>query len=314
VFSVSSPSIIDTEATEDKKYGYDDEKKYGYEDEKKYGYDDEKKYGNDDEKKYGYGDEDKKYAYAEEEKYGHDGGDKKYGYEEEKKYGHDKEKDYGYEEEKKYGYDGGDKKYGYEQDAKYGYEEEKKYGDKSSVKYIKCANININGGKSFQTGGDRPNHFGNYGGMMSGGNSYGDGMTRGSDYGDNSYGKFPGGYIKETHKDVKVICIQNNNGNATDNEPQSCEDCFKVRSEGGAIPNGLEDELLAGIIEEFPGVTNFAQLCVLLEQLRIAGDSPTVEAAEAFLNDVWQGQANPSAIERLIDCLLTFDLLDDTTP
>jgi hypothetical protein len=260
VFSVSSPSIIDTEATEKKKYGYEKEKEYAHEDR-------EKKYGYEEEKKYGYGEEEKKYA--------HDDREKKYGYG----------------------------------------EEEKKYGNEKSVKYVSCQNINING-KSFQKDGDRGHSsYGqqnSYPSMM----EYGAEMAYGKEnsynsnsYGENSYSKPD--FVKETHKDVTVICIQKNAQQNKTVEPTECEDCFKTRSQGGPIPGGLIDELLAGVIAEF-GVANFAELCDLLDELRIAGNSPTVAEAEAFLNEVWMGQANPNAIERLIDCLLTFDLLEDT--
>jgi hypothetical protein len=281
VFSVSSPSIIDTEATEEKKYGYEKEKEYAHDErDKKYGYDKEKDYGYDKEKDYGY-DKEKDYGYDKEKKYAHDERDKKYGY--------DKEKDYGYDKENKYAHDDSDKKV---------------------VKYVSCQNINING-KSFQKDGMNRGHS-SYGQESSYPNmAYGEEMGYGaeSSYGENSYSKPD--FVKETHKDVTVICIQKNAQQNKTVEPTECEDCFKTRSQGGPIPGGLIDELLAGVIAEF-GVANFAELCDLLDELRIAGNSPTVAEAEAFLNEVWMGQANPNAIERLIDCLLEFDLLEET--
>ena len=232
VFSVSSPSIIDTEATEEKKYGYDDDKKYvedkRYGDEKKYAedksYGDEKKYS--DEEKYG---DEKKYAedksYGDEKKYSDD---KSYGdeekYSDEKKYGYGDEKKYGYGDDKKYGY-GDDKKYGDEK--KYGYEQYTEYDDKKSFKHAVCSNINING-KSFQMNhGDGPRGYDGYDGMMRGG---GDGHGKMNSY-VNDHGKFPG-IIKETDKDLTVICINEvKSGNQTHGnqtkDPRTAEGCFK---------------------------------------------------------------------------------------
>jgi hypothetical protein len=295
VFSVSSPSIIDTEATEDKKYGYDDEKKYGYEDEKKYGYEDEKKYGYEDEKKYGYEDEkkygyddkDKRYAYAEEKKYERDGGDKKYGYEEEKKYGNEN---------------------------KYGYEEDNKYeDDKKIVKYVSCQNINISGKKSFQHGEERPNHMKAYGEENSyGGSSYGGSSYGGSSYGEEiSYGEENSymnhnskpDYVKETHKDVTVICIQKNqNQNKTVPEPVvECEDCFKVRPLGFLPPgqlNHIEDFLTENAMRL--GFATIEELCDAIENEDI-----TEQQLLRLINAALPGE-QPRLVQKLFDCLSAF--------
>jgi hypothetical protein len=234
-------------------------------------------------------------------------------YKEKDKY-HDK--DSRYDDNKKY--DGHDDYSKYDRENKYSkYDRENRDGhdDDKSVKYVSCQNINING-KSFQKdGGDGPRAFG---GMNSGG--YGEESYGEKSYGDSSYrnmnhdGKFPGKFIKETYKDVTVICIQNNDGkNKTIPEPQECEDCFKLRSQGGAIPFGLQDELLDAIDTQL-GLDSFAELCDYLADLVEMQNPVTTDEAEAFLEDAWQGQANPNAIERLIDCLLEFDLLEESPP
>jgi hypothetical protein len=276
VFSVSSPSIIDTEATEDKKYGYEDEKKYGYEDEKKYGYDNK----------------DKKYAYAEEEKYG--------------------------------------------KENKYGYEEDNKYGDdKKSVKYVSCENINING-KSFKKHGDRGNHVNGYGEESSypkqmnaygeessypshmnsygeessyGGSSYG-----GSSYGENSYVNHNSkpDYVKETHKDVTIICIQKNfdKKDRENKTAERCEDCFTARNlPAGIVPPGLLDDLREDLFAVFD-VTSFTELCEALKDLEM-----TTTDFEEILNLILPGASNPPVIDRILDCLVLFDaLIEDRTP
>ena len=264
VFSVSSPSIIDTEATEEKKYGYEKEKRYAYGEE-------EKKYGNDG--------RDNKYG-EEEKKYGNDGRDNKYG-EEEKKYGND-------------GRDGRDNKHG-EEEKKYGYGSEDK-----SVKYVSCKNININGGDSFQKGGDPR---GDYGDMSSRG---GEEQSYNSDWfsmnRDTGMGKPD--YIKETNKDVTVICIQNNNAANKTVEEDGCEGCI------AALSNGQRMQLETDLDEKVPSFlpNSIEELC---EAVNNGDISPILLSLTIHLAE-GTGPLNQNLAphwETLLDCLT--DILNE---
>ena len=303
VFSISTPSIIDIEATEDKRSDYKQNDRY---EEKDYGYEEEKKYGNDDrEKKYGYAEEEKKYA--------HDDRDKKYAYgEEEKKYGNEN-------------------KYGYEEDNKYGDKDK----DKPSVKYVSCQNINING-KSFQKDGMNRGHsaygeessypdlmaYGeesSYGKASSyGGSSYGEASSYGgSSYGENSYMNHNSkpDYVKETHKDVTIICIQKNaQQNKTVDPPtpeEECEDCVKAlpgQSPNERQPDGTgQEKKFRDFIE-----TNFETLMLedgTIEALCdaiIGGEFTPEEIAslvETALPPRGGGTGTPPFVTDLIECL-----------
>ena len=327
VFSISTPSIIDVEATGDKKDDYKQNDRY---EEKDYGYEEEKKYSHDDrEKKYGYEEEEKKYAHDDrDKKYGND--DKKYGYEEEMKYGND-DKKYGYEEEKKYGYGDEDKKYAYAEEEKYGnekkygYEEDNKYGDKDKdkpIKYVSCQNINING-KSFQKDGMNRGHS-DYGGESSypelmaygeessyGGSSYGGSSYGGSSYGENSYMNHNSkpDYVKETHKDVTIICIQKND--KRDKDPKTPEEeCDKcIRALPGQYPStqhpdgtGQTAFLLAYLEANFDDLMldegTFAALCEAI----LAGDFDAEMIAD-LADAAFPANPNASFIQEFIACL-----------
>ena len=308
VFSISNPSIIDIEATGDKRSDYKQNDRY---EEKDYGYEEEKKYSHDDEeKKYAHDDRDKKYEYPEEEKkYGNE---MKYEYpQEEKKYAHDdRDKKYAYvEEEKKYG---NEMKYGYKEDNKYGHD------DKSSVKYIKCNNINVNGKDRNSHGGSDYPRGGGSDYPRGGGSEYPRGG--GSEYSHDSYKtsnhKVPG-FIKQTDKDVVVICIFNNDNDKKDREnktAEKCEDCFTPRNfDQGEVPFGLLDDIRDGLFDEF-NVTSFEELCEDLKAMIDMEMGMTTSEFEIILDAIVMGEANQPAFNRILDCLVLFDaLIEDRT-
>ena len=289
VFAISAPSIIDIEATEDKRSDYKQNDRY---EEKDYGYEEEKKYSHDD--------REKKYGYGEEKKYGDE---MKYGYaEEEKKYSHDdREKDYGYGEEKKYG-----------NEMKYGYEEDNKYGDKDkdkSIKYVSCQNINING-KSFQKDGMNRGHssYGEGHSTYGGESSYPDLMAYGeeSSYGENSYPNHNSkpDYVKETHKDVTIICIQKNQKEVPEEDP-TCLGCFDTRPDG-FLPKGqlMKLERALEALPDRLGISTIEDLCDAIED----GTFPE-QRIERLINAVFgSGQSGnlPPFAEKLLDCLVGF--------
>jgi hypothetical protein len=238
----SAPALVDAQATEDKKYYKENDRHDG------------KDYRHDDNKRYG-----------EENKYGDDGRDK-YSKDRDDKYGHDD-----YSRDDKYGQKDQYSKYGQERHDDYGKDRDDKYGhdDKSSVKYIKCNNVNINGKERNHNGG---NQMGgghewprNGGGNEWFGNSGNDNWPR--DGGNEWFGNsgndmrsdnhnFPG-FIKQTDKDVVVICIFNNDDrdkNMTKppvKVPKDCIDC--IEDLPGQFPSGMDDNQAngTGLVRDF---------------------------------------------------------------
>ena len=276
LLAASAPSIVDTEATEDKRDDYkrddnkrddykqhdeyEEKKDYGnedknrYEEKKDYGYEEKKDYVNEDKNRY---EEKKDYGYEEKKDYGYPEEKKDYGYEEKKDYGYPEEKkDYGYPEEKKYGHDD---KYGYEKEKDYSYDkmsykhDDQKYGYqndyKKDSKTIKCTNYNFDG---------RSSHGSNGGGPGSGMSAFAQGDSSFQDsLGGNPYGAMGGqmgghdgprgGFEKHTDKDVVVYCIfKNDKRPQVDTCGEEVKDCF-ADSLSATEFTTLTDELKTGI-------------------------------------------------------------------
>jgi hypothetical protein len=306
----SAPALVDAQATEDKKYYKENDRHDG------------KDYRHDDNKRYG-----------EENKYGDDGRDK-YSKDRDDKYGHDD-----YSRDDKYGQKDQYSKYGQERHDDYGKDRDNKYGhdDKSSVKYIKCNNVNINGKERNHNGG---NQMGgghewprNGGGNEWFGNSGNDNWPR--DGGNEWFGNsgndmrsdnhnFPG-FIKQTDKDVVVICIFNNDGKK-DNEPKTpeekCERCIEdlpglSPGQNPQQPNGtgLERDFIEFLIDDLSvegqdpltPAEAIAEFCEMLT----SGD-----ISEADLLDLIEMALPPNApanpVEELFECLS--ELIPDGPP
>jgi hypothetical protein len=255
-------------------------------------------------------------AQATEDKYGHDDyGKDKYGQEDKySTYGKDKygQDDYGKD---KYGQDD----YGKDRDDKYGHD------DKSSVKYIKCNNVNINGKERNHNGGNQmggghewPRDGGNEW-FGNSGNEWPRGGGEENEMNYDSYMKrdnhnFPG-FIKQTDKDVVVICIFNNDGKK-DNEPKTpeekCERCIEdlpglSPGQNPQQPNGtgLERDFIEFLIddlsplgEQLTPAEAIAEFCEMLT----GGD-----ISEADLLDIIEMALPPNApanpVEELFECL-----------
>jgi hypothetical protein len=222
----SAPAfVVDAQATEDKKDYKEKDRNY----DKDSRYDDNKKYGGHDD-----------YGKDRENKYGHDD----YGKDRENKYGHD---DYGKDRENKY--------------STYDRENRDKHDDKSSVKYIKCNNVNINGkdghsdrgNDNWPRGGGNDWRSGGGNDWQRGGEENGfshDSFTKRGDH------NFPG-FIKQTDKDVVVICIFNNDDrdkNMTKppvKVPKDCIDC--IEDLPGQFPSGMDDNQAngTGLVRDF---------------------------------------------------------------
>ena len=235
IFAVSAPTIVDTEATEDKNKYYKQKDRDG--------------------DRNGHGD------------YSRDGD------------GKDRDGDYSsyYSKDR----DGKDRHGDYSRDG------DRDHDGKGDVKYISCKNINING-KSFTKGGghDGPRDIG-INSLRDGGH---DGFMNGNTNSDR--------FIKETHKDVTVICIQNNDGgNQTVPPVTGCLGCFTTTDDGGFLPPGQ----LTNLIEYLADFGETLQsLCDAIE----AGDITELELA-SIINSALPG-AEPSLVAQLIACLDDF--------
>jgi hypothetical protein len=294
----SAPALVDAQATEDKKYYKENDRHDG------------KDYRHDDNKRYG-----------EENKYGDDGRDK-YSKDRDDKYGHDD-----YSRDDKYGQKDQYSKYGQERHDDYGKDRDNKYGhdDKSSVKYIKCNNVNINGKERNHNGGNQmggghewPRDGGNEW-FGNSGNEWPRGGGEENEMNYDSYMKrdnhnFPG-FIKQTDKDVVVICIFNNDGKK-DNEPKTpeekCERCIEdlpglSPGQNPQQPNGtgLERDFIEFLIddlsplgEQLTPAEAIAEFCEMLT----GGD-----ISEADLLDIIEMALPPNApanpVEELFECL-----------
>jgi hypothetical protein len=292
----SAPALVDAQATEEKKDYKEKDRNYDND----YRHDDNKGYG--EEKKYGYDGGDK---YGEEKKYGYDGGDK---------YGKDREDKYGHEDQYS--------KYGEDRHDDYGKDREDKYGhdDKSSVKYIKCNNVNINGKDGNHNGNDKwpRNGGGNEWPGMGGGNEWPRGGGEENGFNHDSFMKrdnqhFPG-FVKQTDKDVVVICIFNND--KKDKEPKTpeekCDACISDLPglSPGQNPNqpngtGLERDFIEFLIDDLSPAGDplspqeaIAEFCEML----LSGD-----ISEADLLDIIDMGIPPSPnsnpAEELFECL-----------
>jgi hypothetical protein len=282
----SAPALVDAQATEEKKDYKEKDRNY------------DKDYRHDDNKRYG-----------EEKKYGYDGGDK---------YGKDREDKYGHEDQYS--------KYGGDRHDDYGKDREDKYGhdDKSSVKYIKCNNVNINGKDGNHDGNDKwPRNGGgnewprNGGGNEWFGNGGGNEWPRGGGEHDSFMKRdnqhFPG-FIKQTDKDVVVICIFNND--KKDKDPKTpeekCDACIEELPglSPGQNPNqpngtGLERDFIEFLIDDLSPAGDplspqeaIAEFCEML----LSGD-----ITEADLMDIIDMAIPPSPnsnpVEELFECL-----------
>jgi hypothetical protein len=223
----SAPALVDAQATEDKRDYKEKDRNY----DKDYRHDDNKRYG--DENKYGDDGRDK-YSKDRDDRYGHEDQYSTYGKD---KYGQD---DYGKD------------KYGQDDYGKDKYDK--------SVKNIKCNNVNINGKDRNHGGHD---NWPRGGGNEWFGNSGSEWPRGGGDYGfsHDSYMKpdnhnFPG-FIKQTDKDVVVICIFNNDDrdkNMTKppvKVPKDCIDC--IEDLPGQFPSGMDDNQAngTGLVRDF---------------------------------------------------------------
>jgi hypothetical protein len=261
----SAPAlVVDAQATEDKKDYKEKDRNY------------DKDYRHDDNKRYG-----------EENKYGDDGRDK---------YGKDRDDKYGHEEQySNYGKDRHDD-YGKDRDDKYGHD------DKSSVKYIKCNNVNINGK-------DRDHNGGNDNWPRGGGNDWRNGGE------ENSYDSFMKrdnhnfpGFIKQTDKDVVVICIFNNDKKDKDKDLE-CAECIEAlpgQSPNMQQPNGtglerffiefLIDDL--SVEEQLSPEEAIAEFCEMLE----SGDITRGELL-VLIEMALPPNAPAQPVEELFECL-----------
>jgi hypothetical protein len=278
----SAPALVDAQATEEKKDYKEKDRNY------------DNDYRHDDNKGYG-----------EEKKYGYDGGDK---------YGKDREDKYGHEDQYS--------KYGEDRHDDYGKDREDKYGhdDKSSVKYIKCNNVNINGKDGNHNGNDKwpRNGGGNEWPGMGGGNEWPRGGGEENGFNHDSFMKrdnqhFPG-FVKQTDKDVVVICIFNND--KKDKEPKTpeekCDACISDLPglSPGQNPNqpngtGLERDFIEFLIDDLSPAGDplspqeaIAEFCEML----LSGD-----ISEADLLDIIDMGIPPSPnsnpAEELFECL-----------
>jgi hypothetical protein len=273
----SAPAlVVDAQATEDKKDYKEKDRNY------------DKDYRHDDNKRYG-----------EENKYGDDGRDK---------YSKDRDDKYGHEEQySKYGEDRHDD-YGKDRDDKYGHD------DKSSVKYIKCNNVNINGKDRDHNGNDNWPRNGGNDWPRNGGNDWRNGGEE-NGFTHDSFMKrdnhnFPG-FIKQTDKDVVVICIFNNDKKDKDKD-LDCEECIEALpglSPGQNMnqPNGtgLERDFIEFLIddlsptgEQLTPAEAIAEFCEMLESGDFTRGDLLVLIEMALPPDA---PANP--VEELFECL-----------
>ena len=270
----SAPAlVVDAQATEDKKDYKEKDRNY------------DKDYRHDDNKRYG-----------EENKYGDDGRDK---------YSKDRDDKYGHEEQySKYGEDRHDD-YGKDRDDKYGHD------DKSSVKYIKCNNVNINGKDRDHNGNDNWPRNGGNDWPRNGGNDWRNGGEE-NGFTHDSFMKrdnhnFPG-FIKQTDKDVVVICIFNNDKKDKDKD-LDCEEC--IRELPGQSPNmnnengtGLERFFIEFLIDELSmeetltAAEAIAEFCELLE----SGEITETELLE-LIDDAIPPVPNSNPVQELFECL-----------
>jgi hypothetical protein len=216
-------------------------------------------------------------------------------YKEKDKY-HDK--DSRYDDNKKYG---GHDDYGKDRENKYSKYDRDRHDDKSSVKYIKCNNVNINGKGGHSGGNDNWPRGGGNEWPRDGGNEW----PRG---GDNH--NVPG-FVKHTNKDVVVICIFNNDKKDKDKEPLECDEC--ISNLPGRSPNpmqengtGLERDFIEFLInslsvegeEPLTAEEAIAEFCALLE----AGEF-SVEDLEMLIDEAIPPGMNSNPQETLLACL-----------
>ena len=196
---------------------------------------------------------------------------------------------------------GEEKQYSKDRDGRDGHD-----GDKSSVKYIKCNNVNINGKDRNSHGGDEwPRGGGNEWPGMGGGNEWPRGGEE-NGFSHDSFMKrdnhnFPG-FIKQTDKDVVVICIFNNDGKKDKVPPTpvgECNECIEdlpglSPGENPQQPNGT------GIERDFiEFVADNAQ------RLGIDPTGLTVEEIlDEFCENLTTGLSDPVYTEGLITALV----------
>jgi hypothetical protein len=237
--------------------------------------------------------------YKEKDKYH----DKDSRYDDNKKYGgHD---DYGKDRENKYG---GHDDYGKDRENKYSKYDRDGHDEKSSVKYIKCNNVNINGKGGHSGGNDNwPRDGGNDNWPRDGGNDNWprDGGNEWPRGGDNH--NVPG-FVKQTDKDVVVICIFNNDGKK-DNKTapiNECIDCFITTNDGGFLPPG-QLEQFEDFLADLPpsvGISNIQELCDAIDAGEVT-EAQLERAIEIVFGSGMSGNLPPFA-EKLLDCLISF--------
>jgi hypothetical protein len=276
----SAPAfVVDAQATEEKKDYKEKDRNY------------DKDYRHDDNKRYG-----------DENKYGDDGRDK-YSKDRDDKYGQD---DYGKDRDDKYGQEEQYSKYGEDRHDDYGKDRDDKYGhdEKSSVKYIKCNNVNINGKDRDHNGGNDnwPRNGGNDW-PRNGGNDWRNGGEE-NGYNHDSFMKrdnhnFPG-FIKQTDKDVVVICIFNND--KKNKEPKTpeekCDAC--IRDLPGLSPGQNPNQVNGTGLER-----QFVEYIIDLYSDPMEDPLTPAEAIAAFCEDVLSGEFSDAELLMLITDALT---------
>lgn len=102
--------------------------------------------------------------------------------------------------------------------------------------------------------------------------------------------------------------------------PGNCDDCFETTNNGGPIPPGLLmmlNEFLDGQAitlggGQITGIDNVDELCNTIVELSATTTPATADEIRQILEDAWAGQGNaPPVIDRVIECLLSLDLINN---